>query len=145
MIKHLALAVVAAAIGVTAVAAQSDPIAARQAAMKAVGDQNRIATELLDGKRPFSTDAAKQVFTTFADSATRMKTLFPENSKSGGNTKALPSIWEKKADFDAQLDRLASLSKAAAEKTTDLGSFKAGLGEVRKTCGGSHSVYRAKS
>ncbi len=145
MIIRIALAAAVAFAGVTTVAAQSDPIAARKAAMKAVGDQNRVATELLDGKRPFSADAARQVLNGFADSATRMKTLFPETSKTGGDTKALPAIWEKKADFDAKLDAFAASSKAAAGKVNDLASFKAEIGEVRKSCGGCHQPYRARS
>jgi hypothetical protein len=38
------LAVAMLAIGATALVAQTDPIAARKALMKANGDQNRIAT-----------------------------------------------------------------------------------------------------
>ena len=48
-----ALAVAVLAFGATALVAQSDPIAARKALMKANGDQNRVATEMLEGKRPF--------------------------------------------------------------------------------------------
>ena len=102
------LAVTVLAFGVSAVVAQGDPIAARQALMKANGDQSRIATEMLNGKRPFDLDAAKKVFIVFAESGDKAKALFPDNSKTGGDTAALPAIWEKKADFDAMLTKFAN-------------------------------------
>ena len=60
------LALAAIAIGVTAVIAQNDPIAARKAVMKANGDQSRIATEMLEGKQPFNLAKAKKIFAIFA-------------------------------------------------------------------------------
>ena len=59
------LGVAVLALGTTALVAQTDPIAARKALMKANGDQNRIATEMLEGKRPFNLDEAKKVFVVF--------------------------------------------------------------------------------
>jgi len=137
------IAIGAAILGSSAASAQNDPIAARKAAMEAVGDQNSIATQMLNGKQPYSTEAAKKVFDTFANSATRMPGLFPEDSKSG-DTKALPAIWEKREDFNARLAKFAEQSKAAATKVTDLASFKVAIGEVRRNCGGCHKPYRAR-
>src|SRR5205823_741206 len=83
------------ALGATALVAQTDPIAARKAVMKANGDQSKIATDMLEGKAPFNLEAAKKIFATFAE-AEKVKTLFPDNSKTGGDTAALPAIWENK-------------------------------------------------
>jgi cytochrome c556 len=138
------LAVTVLAFGVTALSAQSDPIAARKAIMKANGDQSRIATEMVEGKRPFDLDAAKKVFATFAE-AEKAKTLFPDNSKTGGDTAALPAIWEKKADFEAKLDKLVADAKAAVMATTNADTFKAQITEVRKNCGGCHQPYRKRA
>ena len=96
------------AFGATALVAQTDPIAARKALMKANGDQNRIATEMLEAKRPFNLDEAKKVFATFAEAGEKAPALFPDNSKTGGDTAALPPIWENKADFNAKLAKFAS-------------------------------------
>ncbi len=139
------LAVTVFAFGVSAVVAQGDPIAARKALMKANGDQNRIGTEMIDGKRPFDLDAAKRIFTTFAEGGEKSKPLYPDNSKTGGDTAALPEIWEKKADFEAKLAKFADESKAAAAATTNLDTFKAQIAEVRKNCGGCHTPYRKKA
>ena len=74
-----ALAVAVLAFGATALVAQSDPIAARKALMKANGDQNRVATEMLEGKRPFNLDEAKKVLATFAETGEKAPALFPDD------------------------------------------------------------------
>ena len=133
------------AFGATALVAQSDPIAARKALMKSNGDQNRVATDMLEAKRPFSLDDAKKVFATFAEAGEKAPALFPDDSKTGGDTAALPPIWENKADFNARLAKFASESKAAMDATKDLDSFKIQITEVRKNCGGCHQTYRKRT
>ena len=137
------MVVAVAAFGATAVVAQNDPIAQRHAAMKAVCGQNAVATQMLTGKEPFSTEAAQKVFKTFADSATRMRKLFPDRFQ-GGDTKALPAIWEKRDDFEGRLAKFAEQSNLAAAKVTDLESFKQQINSVRPSCGACHTPYRGK-
>ena len=139
------LGVVVLAFGATALVAQTDPIAARKALMKTNGDQNRIATEMLEGKRPFNLDEAKKVFVVFAEAGEKAPALFPDNSKTGGDTAALPPIWENKADFNAKLAKFASESKAAGAATKDVDTFKVQITEVRKNCGGCHQTYRKRA
>ena len=140
-----ALVVAMFAFGATALVAQSDPIAARKALMKSNGDQNRVATDMLEAKQPFNLDAAKKVFATFAEAGEKAPALFPDDSKTGGDTAALPPIWENKADFNARLAKFASESKAAMDATKDLDSFKIQITEVRKNCGGCHQTYRKRT
>ena len=139
------LGVAVLAFGATALVAQTDPIAARKALMKANGDQNRVATEMLEGKRPFNLDEAKKIFVVFAEAGEKAPALFPDNSKTGGDTAALPPIWENKADFNAKLAKFASESKAAGDATKDLDTFKVQITEVRKNCGGCHQTYRKRA
>jgi cytochrome c556 len=138
------LAVAALAIGVTAVAAQSDPIAARKALMKANGDQAKIAAAMAKGEAPFDLAKAKAAFASFQEAGEKAPNLFPDNSKTGGDTAALPKIWEDKADFNAKLAKFAADSKAARETVKDFDSFKAALGNIGKECGGCHELYRVK-
>src|ERR1700752_5189720 len=140
-----ALVVAMLAFGATALVAQGDPIAARKALMKANGDQSKIATDMLEAKQPFDLGAAKKVFATFAEAGDKAPALFPDNSKSGGDTAALPAIWENKADFTAKLAKFASDAKAASPKVTDLDTFKAQMTEVRKNGGGCHQPYRKRA
>ena len=139
------LGVAVLAFGATTLVAQTDPIAARKALMKTNGDQNRVATEMLEGKRPFNLDEAKKVFVAFAEAGEKSPALFPDNSKTGGDTAALPPIWENKADFNAKLAKFASESKAAGDATKDLDTFKVQITEVRKNCGGCHQTYRKRA
>jgi cytochrome c556 len=139
------LTIAVLAFGATALVAQTDPIAARRALMKTNGDQSKVATEMLEAKRPFNLDEAKKVFASFADAGEKVPALFPDTSKTGGDTAALPAIWENKADFNARLAKFASESKAAADATKDLDSFKVQVTEVRKNCGGCHQTYRKKA
>lgn len=144
MMKRIVLAVALAALGVTAVVAQSDPIAARKAVMKENGNQSKIARDMIEGKQPFDVAAAHKVLATFVATADKMKPLFPDSSKSG-DTAALPAVWENKADFDAKMAKLSADAKAKEAGVKDLDSFKAAMGDVGKNCGGCHNTYRKKA
>jgi cytochrome c556 len=144
MMKRVVLAVAVVALGVTAVVAQSDPIAVRKALMKENGNQSRIAREMIEGKQPFSLPAAKKVLSTYAEVHDKAKNLWPDTSKAG-DTAALPAVWENKADFDAKLAKFSAEAKAAEAKVTDLDSFKAQIGEVGKNCAGCHTTYRKRA
>ena len=137
MIIRSMLAIAVLAVGVTAVVAQSDPIATRRAAMKAVGDQNRIATEMIEAKRPFSAADAKKVLATFNDSASKLSNLFPDNSKTG-DTDASPKIWSARAEFNAAIDTFIATAKTAAATIKDEATFKAEYPKVVRSCGGCH-------
>jgi cytochrome c556 len=143
MIIRVVLAVSAIALGATAVIAQQDPIAARKAIMKANGQQAQLGTKMVKGEEPFSVDKAKKVFVTYQDVA-KVHAFFPETSKTGGDTAALPAVWENKADFEARLTKLATEAKAAEAAVHDLDTFKAQFAEVQKNCGGCHQTYRKK-
>jgi len=115
--KRLVLAAAFATLGITAVAAKSDPIAARKAVMKENGAQSRIAREMIDGKQAFDLAKAHKVLTTFAGVDEKAKGLFPDNSKTGGETEALPVIWENKPDFEAKLAKLSADAKDAMPRS----------------------------
>ena len=143
--NRIVLAVGAVALAVTAVAAQSDPIAARTALMKKNGDEAKVAASMVKGEAPFDAAKAQTVFATFADAAAKMPALFPDNSKTGGETAALPAIWENKSDVEARFAKFGKDAKEAEGKVKDLDSLKATWGAFAKdNCGGCHEKYRAK-
>ncbi len=138
-------AVVVIALGASVAMAQQDPIAARRALMKANGDQAKIGADMMKGETPFDLDKAKKIFATFEDAAAKMPALFPDNSKTGGDTAADPKIWENMDDFKARFAKFGANAKEAAGKVTDLDSFKAAFGNIGKNdCGGCHQNYRIK-
>jgi len=140
-----ALAAVAiVAFGVTAVVAQQDPIAARKALMKSNGQNAGAVAKMIKGEEPFDLAKVKTALTTFQDAAAKMPSLFPDNSKTGGETAAAPKIWEDMADFKARFVKFGEDAKAAEASIKDLDSLKAVFPTLGKNCGGCHELYRIK-
>jgi len=138
-----AVAVIAACAGVAI--AQQDPIAARRALMKANGDQAKVGAAMMKGEAPFDLDKARAIFTAFEEAATKVPSLFPDNSKTGGETAADPKIWENMDDFKARFAKLGADAKDAVAKVADLDGLKAAFGNIGKNdCGGCHEKYRIK-
>lgn len=143
MVRPL-FAVLSLAVAATAVVAQQNVIEARKDLMKANGAQGRIGAAMAKGEAPFDLAKAKAIFVTYQESAAKMADLFPDNSKTGGETTAAPKIWEDMAGFKAALAKFGREAKAAEEAVKDLDSFKAQFGEVSKNCGGCHRDYRVR-
>jgi cytochrome c556 len=138
-------AVAAILLGAGIAVADQDPIAARKALMKANGDQAKIGAAMVKGEAPFDLDKVHKMLATFEDAAAKMPALFPDNSKTGGETAADPKIWENIDDFKARFAKLGTDAKDAAAKITDLDSLKAAFGSIGKNdCGGCHEKYRIK-
>jgi cytochrome c556 len=138
------VAISALAVVVTAAIAQEDPIKARQALMKSNGQQAALGAKMIKGEEPFDLAKAKAIFVSIQDVAAKAPALFPESSKTGGDTAAAPKIWSNMDDFKAMFVKLGAESKAAESSVTDLDSFKAAFGNVGKVCGGCHETYRLK-
>ena len=144
MIIRIVLAGAALAIGITAIAAQEDVIKARKALMKENGDQAKIGAAMAKGEQPFDLTKVKAIFAQYQEAAAKMPNLFPESSKTGGDTEALPKIWESMDDFKAKFVKFGEEAKEAEGSAKDLDSFKAAFGTVMKNCGGCHQTYRVK-
>jgi len=125
-------------------AQNADAIKKRQEAYKGMIPQVKIGKNMLTGKQDFDAAAAKKIFATYAATAKTLEPLFPEDSKTGAKTAALPAIWENKADFEAKLAKFGEDASEAEATVTDLASFKAAWGKVMSNCGGCHKLYRAK-
>jgi cytochrome c556 len=138
------LAGLALVAGVAAVSAQSDPIAERQQLMKGQSQAARAPGAMLKGEAPFDLAAVQATLKTFADGAKKAPALFPENSKTGHDTAALPAVWTAKADFDGQFAKFGETVALAQTSIKDEASFKANFPGVLKACGTCHETYRAK-
>jgi cytochrome c556 len=142
MKRALIVAIILSA-GIGAVLADADVIAQRRALMKSNGDAAKTLAGMLKGA-PFDLAAAQASLKTFADVSAKMPALFPENSKTGGGTAALPAIWENKSDFSARFAAFGKDAAAAQAAVADEASFKANVPKVFQNCGGCHEKYRAK-
>jgi cytochrome c556 len=141
VVLSLAGLMVSAATG--AVIAQSDPIAARRALMKANNDNAKIAVAMMRGQAPFDPAKVDAAFAQWTETAQKFDALFPDNSKTGGDTRASPKIWENKADFNAHI---AAFRKAVADNRdkakASVEGLKVAIGAVGQTCDDCHEDYR---
>jgi len=138
-----ALVVTGLALGLTAVIAQSDPIAERRNTMKAVGAATRDGAAMAKGEAAFDTGKAKAIAKVYSDAAKKMPGLYPDTSKSGGDTTASPKVWEDQAGFKAAFAKFEK-DAGAAGAAADLDGFRAAFGVATKSCGTCHEVYRIK-
>lgn len=141
MIRVLSVVAVLA-VGATAVYAQSPAIGQRQAAMKAFASAAKEPGAVLKGEAAFDLAKVHSSLAVYQAEAAKLKTLFPDDSKSGGETAALPAIWEKKSEFLARLDKLSGDAKAAAASIKDEATFKSEWPKVMSNCGGCHKEFR---
>ncbi len=142
MIRTIVVAAVLG-LGVTAVLAQSDPITERRNAMKAVGAATRDGAAIAKGEAPFEAAKAQAIAKAYIDSAKKMPGLYPDNSKTGGETTAATKIWEDQAGFKAAFAKFEA-DAAAVGTAADVAAFRAAFGNATKNCGSCHEVYRIK-
>lgn len=132
----------ALAVGITGVLAQGDPITERKNLMKTNGAVTRTGTQMGRGEIPFDLGKAREVFANYQQVGTRYHTLFPENTKTGGETKAAPRIWEDMPGFRAASLKFAADASAASAATTDLATFRTAFGAATQNCNSCHETYR---
>jgi len=142
--KRFLIVAAIASVAATAVYAQGDVIAQRRDLMKAVGGATRDPGAMLKGEMPFDLAKVQRSLATYSDSASKLPGLYPDTSKTGGDTTAAPKIWEDAAGFKASLAKFDSEAKAAAAAIKDEASFKAAFPNVLKNCGTCHETYRVK-
>jgi len=126
--------------GVTVLLAQSDQITERQALMKSNAKNAKNVTQMVKGDQPFDAAAAKAAFNTWHENAKKIPTLFTAPPPADAKTRALPKIWENKADFEA---KAAALAKVASEgKHSTLDELKASFPSVQQACANCHDNFR---
>ncbi len=132
------------AIGIAGAVAQNvDAIKARQTIYKAMGGATKAPSDMLKGAAPFDLAVVSASLDTYIDASKKLATLFPDDSKTGGDTQALPSIWEKKSDFDALMTKFGVDAMAAKASIKDEATFKTEFPKVVANCGACHRTFRA--
>jgi cytochrome c556 len=139
---RITAALAALALGATMVYAQNlSAIKMRQDAMKSMGNAAKEPGAMMKGSAPFDLGKVQASLKTIQEVASKGKSLFPDDSKTG-ETDALPIAFEKKADLFARFDKMGAAAKAAATATKDETTFKAEWPKVVINCGGCHKEYR---
>lgn len=135
---------VAALIAATTAGAQEDPIAQRQALMKGMGRATGAVVKMMKGESAFDLATVHASLKTYIDGSAKAPSLFPDSSKTGGKTEALPAVWSNKADFEGKFAKFGKDAEAAMVAIKDEATLKATMPGVLKSCGGCHEMYRAK-
>jgi cytochrome c556 len=138
----LALALLAVSPFAGSAAAQSAAIAMRQEILGSFGSAVKEPGAMLRQEAPFDLAVVQASLKKIAEGAPKLKTLFPDDSKTGAYTEALPAIWEKKDDFLKTVDQLAASATAAGAAIKDEATFRSEWGKVSSNCRACHKVYR---
>ena len=105
--------------------------------MKLIGDMAK-------GNTPFDAAKAAEAARHISSTSKQIPELFPEGS-GGGESDALPSIWE---DFDRFTKSAENLDRAAADLATaleaDSPDWKGAFQKVADACKACHQDFRAK-
>ena len=89
-------------------------------------------------------EKAKSLMIEMSENYKNLLEYFPENSKEGFKTEALPTIWENKDEFNNLMTKSSNdmIELAAVIKTTD--NVKGVLGKLMwANCKSCHSKFRA--
>jgi len=92
-----------------------------------------------------SLDEAKILMIEMSDNYKRLLDLFPENSKTGFETEALPSIWENKDEFNLLMTKASSNMIELTSAIDGADDVEATLGKYMwSSCKSCHSKFRAE-
>jgi cytochrome c556 len=131
------------ALGATAVAAQNvDIIKQRQDALKAMGDAVKPVSAMYKGEADFDLAKVQAALKVMQEKTAILPTLFPDDSKTGRDTEALPVIWDEKADLESRFKKLNEAAKAAETSITDVDTFPDTWKAVMGNCSGCHKKFR---
>lgn len=139
--KRFVAAAILVAFGATA--AFAGAIEDREALMKGVAGATKTLTGYAKGETPFDAAKVKELLKVYVDASAKLPTLFPDDSKTGGETTAAPKIWEDMAGFKTAAAKLGT-DATAAEAATDTASFAKAFGVITANCGSCHGTYRVK-
>ena len=142
--KRIIVLIAAACCAGSALAQNVEVIKSRQAIYKSMAAATKVPADMLKGAAPYDGKTVQAALDIYVDAAKRLPGLFPDDSKTGEKTQALPAIWEHKADFEARMAKFGEDATAAKASITDAASLKAQLPKVLANCGGCHKTYRAK-
>jgi cytochrome c556 len=144
----LATATLAASLAATAAfAAANAVINERHEHFEDIGKAVKEPLKMFKGEAAFAIAPVQAALKTMQEKSAVLPKLFPDDSKTGKNaegkeTRALPAIWENKADFEERMKKLGDDAKKAETGIVDEASFKTQFKDVMGNCSGCHKKYR---
>lgn len=121
-----------------------DVIAYRQSLFKSIGWNFAPMAAMVKGSKPWDAAEFKRRAIAVAFAAVQLDEAFAAGSDTGAVTDALPSIWERPADFATQLEDFQRKSNAlrVAAAGSDAERIRSAFLELRQTCSDCHQHYR---
>jgi cytochrome c556 len=145
MSSKLRLAALALGLSVLATGAfaQAPEIAQRQDRMKAVGAAVGQIAPVMRNEQPWNAATMGQAAGAVATNLTAAKALYPAGS-THANSRALPAIWERKAEFDGFMDRSVAAAQTLAQAAAagNEAGFRAAFPALGQSCGACHTPFR---
>ncbi len=145
MLRTLILASVISATAFSAASAQNvEVIKQRKELFEAMGKAAKDPGKMMKQEIPFDKATVEAALDTFIEKTPKLPDLFPDDSKEGGKTEALPAIWQNKKDFTDRFTKLVADAKAAKGMIGDEFALMEKWPTVVGNCGGCHKKYREK-
>lgn len=134
------------AVDASAQAKPEDQIKMRKAALTIVSWNFGAIGGMVKGQRPYDQAEAVKRAEAVAFASTLPWEAFGKGTETGGDTRALPEIWQQPEKFKAAQDRFVSEAAklVQAAKTGDQGQLKSQFGATAKACSACHDDFRRK-
>jgi cytochrome c556 len=146
--KKIAIAAAVMAAVVLPAQAQVKPedhVKQRRSAMAIIGYNFSNLSAMAQDKKPYDKEDASRSADLVAALAAYPRLHFTDDTQKFADTKAKPEIYQKRADFDAKMDKMnAEVKTLPAAARADLASLKKAVGETGKTCKSCHDDYKDK-
>lgn len=127
----------------SAALADTNPITARQACMKANGKMMGAMVAVIKGEKPYEKATIDAAIGTADQACAGWADWWGEDTKAGGaiETEAKDEIWSDKAGFEAAGGAYMK-AISAVKASADEASFKAAFPALGASCKGCHEKFR---
>lgn len=145
--KRIALAALLSTAVLAANAQQMKPedvVKQRRSAYAVIGYNFSSLGAMAQDKKPYNKEEATRNANLVAALADYPKGFFAEGTHGVSDSKAKPEIWQKRADFDAKMDKMITEAKKLPEAAGDLATLKKQVADTGAACKACHDDYRAK-
>lgn len=141
---HLIAIAAVLALPATAQLKPEDQVKQRRSAFAVIGYNFASLGAMVQDKKPYNREEAQRNAALIAALADYPRHFFGEGTDKIGDTKAKPEIWQKRADFDAKMDKMVTAAKALPQSAGDAAALKKAFPDVGSACKACHDDYRAK-
>ena len=119
-----------------------DPIMIRRAILANMGAANMIGGAMARGDMPYDADKAMAVMRVINNGIQGVVNYFPAGSNTGP-TRALPAVFENRAEFLRRAENLRAASAAYLQNPpADGAAFPMAYMNVTRNCGMCHEMFR---